>query len=212
MSNLLQLELNTCMIDTFEMLVFKPYNHEQLGQILRQRIQDSPYFDRLAIEIGARKVASNTGDVRDALGLCSRALQVAYSRSSTKPYVTMRDMVDQCNAKFRPPVLKTTTQLSRPSKLILYATLQLENCDPAIVKACDLFNVYDDTCRKLLVMSGGHNTYVGSLKELVQVAVVKAKGDVGTETGWTKTLQFIPMRSEIKTFLKSDGFFNRLLK
>jgi origin recognition complex subunit 1 len=54
-------------------VTFAPYTRAQLDAIVRARLSGVPTFDREAIELCSRKVASVSGDVRRALQICRRA-------------------------------------------------------------------------------------------------------------------------------------------
>lgn len=57
-------------------LHFQPYSHEQIYEIIADRLRDLPAFGAGAIEICARKIASVSGDVRRALQVCRRAAEI----------------------------------------------------------------------------------------------------------------------------------------
>jgi len=56
-------------------VVFRPYGHAQLVDIVAQRAGEA-VFARPALEFCARKVAATTGDARRALDVCRRALAI----------------------------------------------------------------------------------------------------------------------------------------
>ena len=57
-------------------LHFQPYTHEQICEIIADRLRDLKAFGAGAIEICARKIASVSGDVRRALQVCRRAAEI----------------------------------------------------------------------------------------------------------------------------------------
>lgn len=61
-------------------LVFSPYNVEQLSSIVKQRLAAAGAADNLVdpfvIQIAVRKVAATTGDVRRALEILRRAVEI----------------------------------------------------------------------------------------------------------------------------------------
>ena len=59
---------------------FKPYDQENIREIVAARLGSLAAFNSDAIEICARKVASVSGDVRRALQICRRASEVAEER------------------------------------------------------------------------------------------------------------------------------------
>eukprot|EP00850_Spirogloea_muscicola_P010437 SM000061S19264 [mRNA] locus=s61:425523:429702:- [translate_table: standard] len=62
-------------------VAFTPYTRQQLQAIVAARLQESPVFDAQAVELASRKVAAVSGDVRRALELCRRAVEVAQART-----------------------------------------------------------------------------------------------------------------------------------
>eukprot|EP00954_Amorphochlora_amoebiformis_P017547 1319839-Amorphochlora_amoeboformis.AAC.1 len=66
------------------LLVFEPYSHTQLADILRSRIESAlapdpqDVFESKALEICARKISAKSGDMRKCMDIC---------RSRASPYV-----------------------------------------------------------------------------------------------------------------------------
>lgn len=58
-------------------LIFQPYTHGELEEIVNQRLQELNVFDSDAILYAARKVAAVSGDARRALEICRRATELA---------------------------------------------------------------------------------------------------------------------------------------
>eukprot|EP00405_Crypthecodinium_cohnii_P014736 CAMPEP_0206456636 /NCGR_PEP_ID=MMETSP0324_2-20121206/22486_1 /ASSEMBLY_ACC=CAM_ASM_000836 /TAXON_ID=2866 /ORGANISM="Crypthecodinium cohnii, Strain Seligo" /LENGTH=483 /DNA_ID=CAMNT_0053927609 /DNA_START=56 /DNA_END=1507 /DNA_ORIENTATION=+ len=70
---------------------FAPYRREQMVQILRELLATHSAieaFDPAALELCAARVAGRTGDIRKALQLCRRAVEVAYSKTEVKEVST----------------------------------------------------------------------------------------------------------------------------
>ena len=69
-------------------LTFAPYTQKQLEEILNSRVRgiaddrDSTVFDTKSLEYASRKVAAISGDVRRALELCRRAVEMTIERTS----------------------------------------------------------------------------------------------------------------------------------
>ncbi|KAI1292096.1 Cell division control protein 6 -like protein [Halotydeus destructor] len=65
---------------------FRPYSKDQVKGIIEMRLKEvtanCPLFNPSAIELCARKVAMHSGDVRKALHICRRALELAESERS----------------------------------------------------------------------------------------------------------------------------------
>lgn len=67
-------------IDTMKEIAFQPYDQGKIAAILRNRISkltnEQPLFQEVAIELCARKVASLSGDVRKALEIMRRSIEL----------------------------------------------------------------------------------------------------------------------------------------
>lgn len=58
--------------------IFQPYNTNQLIDILKDYLKDESILDDRGIELCARKVASQTGDIRAALSIIGKVRQEMY--------------------------------------------------------------------------------------------------------------------------------------
>ena len=65
-------------------VMFAPYNRTQIEKIVEQRLQGIELFDPNAIGFTARKVAGLSGDVRRALQLCRRAVDMCKRNGQAK--------------------------------------------------------------------------------------------------------------------------------
>ncbi|KAI2804411.1 AAA ATPase [Blomia tropicalis] len=75
----------------FHELRFMPYNKEQIIKIIENRLQNSEedenstsVIDKLALDYCARKIASCSGDIRKALDVCRRAIELVEGASKKK--------------------------------------------------------------------------------------------------------------------------------
>ena len=58
-----------------ESLVFAPYTHKQIEEIINTRLEGLEIFDKMGLEYLARKSASS-GDLRAALKVCQRSIEI----------------------------------------------------------------------------------------------------------------------------------------
>ena len=65
-------------------LTFAPYTHQQLQEIVTARLTGLSVFDKDAIQLVSRKVASLSGDARRALDICRRATEIAQIQQGKK--------------------------------------------------------------------------------------------------------------------------------
>lgn len=63
-------------------MVFQPYTHRELEEIVKLRLQELNVFESEAIVFAARKVAAVSGDARRALEICRRATELAEREQS----------------------------------------------------------------------------------------------------------------------------------
>ncbi|TRY74610.1 hypothetical protein TCAL_01600 [Tigriopus californicus] len=68
-------------------LTFSPYTFQQLQEIVSTRLAGLKIFDKNALQIVSRKVASLSGDARRALDICRRATEIAQRDSNTNSSV-----------------------------------------------------------------------------------------------------------------------------
>jgi len=71
-----------------ERVDFEPYSRNQIYEILRSRLKAVGalnVFDDIVLKFCAARVAANSGDVRKALQVCRRAIQVCLNDASVEP-------------------------------------------------------------------------------------------------------------------------------
>jgi Cdc6-like AAA superfamily ATPase len=59
-----------------ERMVFAPYSFDQVLEILKTRLRDSDVFEKKSLEMSARIAASTAGDLRTALKICQRSIEL----------------------------------------------------------------------------------------------------------------------------------------
>ncbi|GFS49837.1 cell division control protein 6 homolog [Nephila pilipes] len=83
-----------------KLLNFPPYTKEQIISILEDRLSEiqadgTPVIKPIAIQLCARKIAAESGDIRKALNVCMRAIQVVEKRLFKQTLKPISD--DRCN-------------------------------------------------------------------------------------------------------------------
>ncbi|KAK8789569.1 hypothetical protein WA171_001661 [Blastocystis sp. BT1] len=63
---------------------FKPYSRQQIATIINDRLQECSVFTPEAIDLCSRKVSAVSGDVRRALAIARRGIEIALERGETK--------------------------------------------------------------------------------------------------------------------------------
>ncbi|VDN02055.1 unnamed protein product [Thelazia callipaeda] len=71
-------------------LCFQPYGHEEVGYIIRDRLQGSSAVEAEAVELSSRKVAAVSGDLRKALDIMRNAAQLALTAKQKQ--ITMKNV------------------------------------------------------------------------------------------------------------------------
>lgn len=58
-------------------IVFEAYNRDQITRIIEDRLCDLEVFDKDSIKMCALKVTNTSGDIRRALMICRRAVEIS---------------------------------------------------------------------------------------------------------------------------------------
>ncbi|OLL23783.1 Cell division control protein 18 [Neolecta irregularis DAH-3] len=105
-----------------QLLAFKPYKPEEISAIITARLQsflpDSgtksfiPFMDPKAIELCSRKVAASTGDVRKALDLCRRSIELVEAESNNPGTPTNRSPLREAIMNNQEAVIETSKRVS----------------------------------------------------------------------------------------------------
>ncbi|KAI1717662.1 origin recognition complex subunit 1 [Ditylenchus destructor] len=100
-------------------LCFQPYDHNQISEIITYRISNCEAVGQDAIDFGARKVASVSGDVRKALELIRRAIAIALEECEEKgenidnarlTFQHVHDAIKESTASIRMEMCMTMSQ------------------------------------------------------------------------------------------------------
>ncbi|KAM0286974.1 hypothetical protein ACHAQH_000659 [Verticillium albo-atrum] len=107
-----------------DLLPFHPYSAAQIKSIITTRLKSllpegsqqtsAPFIHPAAIELCARKVASQTGDLRKAFEICRRALDLAEAETKEKHENEAREKMLQMTPSRKP--LGETTNCASPTK------------------------------------------------------------------------------------------------
>ncbi|KEP61330.1 UNVERIFIED_CONTAM: ATPase, AAA family protein [Hammondia hammondi] len=110
----------------FGRLTFNPYTREQIEEILLARLQECKHlFNEAAIKVCARKVANFFGDLRRALQVLRRALEMRQAEGVICP----ADIAKAANDLFDSPIKDAITALPWGLKLLLFSLLQAQRVD-----------------------------------------------------------------------------------
>lgn len=101
-------------------LTFSPYTHQQLQEIVTARLNGLSVFDKDAIQLVARKVASLSGDARRALDICRRAVEIA-QREGDKTLVGITHVTEAHKEMFCSPKIMAIRCCSKYEKVFMQA-------------------------------------------------------------------------------------------
>lgn len=117
----------------YERMVFTPYTFDQIQQILTARLQDldlNNIFDQRTVEFLARKASTVAGDLRAALKICQKTIDI------------LRDMTkENKDARISPAVVKQATDEYRESPLMAVLRIACKLDKAIIVCMCKDFKV-----------------------------------------------------------------------
>uniref|UniRef100_A0A1B6LMD1 Origin recognition complex subunit 1 n=1 Tax=Graphocephala atropunctata TaxID=36148 RepID=A0A1B6LMD1_9HEMI len=97
-------------------LVFQPYSHHQLREIVQDRLCGSSTFHPDAVQLVARKVAAVSGDARRALDICRRTTELV---GGSGEQVTVCHVERALTQIFSGPRVVTIQSLSGLGRLVL---------------------------------------------------------------------------------------------
>ncbi|ENN79437.1 hypothetical protein HUJ04_013202 [Dendroctonus ponderosae] len=127
-------------------LTFQAYTHKQLIEIVTRRLTGTDSFDRDAIQLVARKVASVSGDARRALDICRRAAEIA-ERDGNEQQVSIQQINDALTAMITQPQVTAIKRSSRLQKLLLQAIVaEVERTGVEETTFVDVFKVLASCC------------------------------------------------------------------
>lgn len=138
---------------TLHRMVFKPYTHDQMHSILSERLKDLGIFDVRSLELIARKAAATAGDLRSALKICQRSIEICSNRSKNDENetsaVTLSD-VNMAAAEYRenPLMLMTAQACLLDRILILGMCTQQRATGAAAMSFKDIANRASDVVQR----------------------------------------------------------------
>jgi len=198
---------------------FDAYNKQQIQDIIKDRLGDdySEVFDPKAIEFVAGKCAM-LGDIRKALQLCTRALDVKLSLdlTDTNHKVTMRDLSPIISETMAPKTISRITSLPFTQQVILCCIVKLSSS-----KEVSLQNVYDkyrQTTRRLDTGQLGYQEFIEvcDILSTTELITIERKSKAGKTTGGNQLLTDTKItttvtESEILFSISNDDTLKNLL-
>lgn len=143
----------------FVRLDFVPYQRDQLVQILSERLRDhgAPNaFSTTALRLCAARVAKGSGDIRKALQLCRRAVQLRLAGGGAGPVDLKHLEVAQQELLHASPAARVVTQLSlRTRRLLAAVQVELREAGEDAVPLSRVLGRYQKLMASAAVLEGG---------------------------------------------------------
>ncbi|MBR9704920.1 AAA family ATPase [Candidatus Pacearchaeota archaeon] len=159
-----------------EEMIFSPYNAIQLKEILRKRADES-FKDDVVTEGVIAKCAAYAarehGDARRALDLLRVAGEIAERKASKKIEIKH---IDEANEKIeRDKLLDIVETAPKQFQLVLFSIMDLlENSKDGIYTG-DVFNYYDNLCKKVNVETLTQRRVSDILAEFDMIGLINAR-------------------------------------
>ncbi|KAK0425005.1 hypothetical protein QR680_008975 [Steinernema hermaphroditum] len=107
----------------FNRLTFQPYEFAQISSILQDRLQGAKCISKDALQLASRKVASISGDLRKALDIVKRAVEIAIELGSASLELKhVQSAIEEAKFAYRSELVAA---LSSHEKTIVEALLEL---------------------------------------------------------------------------------------
>ncbi|KAH7542267.1 hypothetical protein FEM48_Zijuj02G0055300 [Ziziphus jujuba var. spinosa] len=164
-------------------ITFRAYSKDQILKILEERLMSLPYvvFQKIALELCARKVAAESGDMRKALNVCRSAIEMLEAELRESPnylslspvekavigqqtapapdvlekreidVVRIDHMVVALSKTYRSPVVDTIQSLPQHQQIILCSAVKLFRGGKKDTTIGELNKCYTDICKSTLI-------------------------------------------------------------
>ena len=163
-------------------LNYLPYNAEQIRKVVQERLRDAKaeeIFKPDSLQFVSLRVAHSTGDIRKALHICRRAIEVR-----TGEIVTVPDMNKAQYDLYSNPFVAVMSNLSYASRLVLVAIIlesKMTNTDSVSLRS--LWIRFDTMARNFqpqhrfrTINFSDFKRIVNGLQKLAIVSVVRYNG------------------------------------
>lgn len=185
-------------------LIFKPYSSEEIFQILKERLDNSPIFNDLALKMIAKKVANFSSDIRKSLHICRKCIY-GYKDQNPRPTDISVGFVNRILAEeAEKPLCQYIRKCALPFKvffLALLGELRFSN-----TKSIELDKLYSRFCIFLVCVKLKPVTY-GHFKLMVvkcdQMKLVKCY----LELNELESLIVLCKGDDIALALKDESIF-----
>jgi len=191
-----------------EEILFPPYNALELQDILRQRTELGFHPGVLSEEVipkCAALAAQEHGDARRALDLLRVAGEITERQND--PRITEKH-VDLALEKIDyDRVIESIKSLPKQTKTVLWSIISLEEKNQENIQTGDVYNVYEDVCKKCVLHPLTQRRVSDLLSELDMLGIINAKVISLGRYGRTRQIKLSvskKAREKIKEILKSN--------
>jgi len=198
---------------------FEAYTKQQIQDIIKDRLGDeySELFDPKAIELVAGKCAM-LGDIRKALQLCIRVLDVKLSLDLTETNlkVTIKDLAPIISETMASKTISRITSLPFTQQIILCCIVKLSNGKEVSLQT--IYDKYRQTTRRLDTGQHGYQEFIEicDILSTTELITIERKSKAGKTTGGNQLLTDTKItttvtESEILFSVSNDDTLKNLL-
>jgi len=195
-----------------EEIVFKPYNAEELQDILRQRakiaFKEEVSVDA-AIKLCSAIAAAEHGDARRALDLLRVAAELAERDGKNE---ISEEYVYKAQRRIEHDhIIETLRSLPMHSKIVLLSLFLLSKSKAKGLMTGDIYNVYCELCEEMGVNPLTQRRVSGLINELDIIGLVNSRVvSLGRYGRSKKTTLGVPYRVIKEAFLEDDRIRNMI--
>ena len=195
-----------------EEIVFKPYNAEELQDILRQRakiaFREEVSVDA-AIKLCSAIAAAEHGDARRALDLLRVAAELAERDGKNE---ISEEYVYKAQKRIEHDhIIETLRSLPMHSKVVLLSLFLLSKCKAKSLMTGDIYNVYCELCEEMGISPLTQRRVSGLINELDIIGLVNSRVvSLGRYGRSKKTTLGVPLRVIKEAFLEDERIRNMI--
>ncbi|MEM2341750.1 MAG: ORC1-type DNA replication protein [Candidatus Bathyarchaeia archaeon] len=195
-----------------EEIVFKPYNADELQDILVERSKIAFYDGVLtegALKLCAALAAAEHGDARRALDLLRVAGEIAERRGDKKiTEIHVRDAQERIE---HDQVYESIKSLPTHSKIVLLSVYFLSKFDSNRSVTGDIYNLYSELCEQLGISPLTQRRVSGLINELDVMGLLNSRVVSLGRYGRTKKISLGVSRKVIDEVLSEDERFRSIM-
>ncbi len=196
-----------------EEIVFKPYNANELQDILMDRAKIAFHEGVLtdgALKLCAALAAAEHGDARRALDLLRVAGEIAEREGSTS---ITEDHVRKAEKRIEHDrIAEALKNLPTHSKIVLLSVYLLNKAHVKQAITGDIYNVYSELCDELGITPLTQRRVSGLINELDVIGLLNTRVVSLGRYGRTKRINLAISRTFIKKIFREDPWFKPLIR